>query len=56
MMNTTLLLELSPLIKLRLILMLFLFPAEWGGALLIVELLKDVKLVLRIEKPERRRP
>ena len=53
MMNTAFLLRLSPVAELRLILMLFLFPAEWGAVLFIVGLFMDVKRALRRGKTER---
>jgi len=53
MMNTAFLLRLSPGAELRLILMLFLFPAEWGAALSIVALFLDIKRALSGRKIER---
>jgi len=53
MMNTAFLLRLSPGAELRLILMLFLFPAEWGAALSIVVLFLDIKRALSGRKSER---
>jgi hypothetical protein len=47
------LLRLSPGAELRLILMLFLFPAEWGAALSIVALFLDIKRALSGRKIER---
>jgi hypothetical protein len=53
MINTAFLLRLSPGAELRLILMLFLFPAEWGAALSIVVLFLDIKRALSGRKIER---
>jgi hypothetical protein len=53
MMNTASLLRLLSVTELRLILMLFLFPAEWGAVLSIVALFEDIKRALRRGKTER---
>jgi len=53
MMNTAFLLRLSPVAELRLILMLLLFPAEWGAVLFIVALFMDIKRALSRRKTER---
>ena len=53
MMNAEFFLRLSPVAELRLILMLFLFPAEWGAVLFIVALFTDIKRALSGSKTQR---
>jgi hypothetical protein len=53
MLNAVFLPGLLPVTELRLILMLFLFPAEWGAVLFIVALFMDIKQALMRGKTER---
>ena len=48
-------LRLSPEAELRLVLLLFLFPAIWGAALAVVAFFQDLKGALSKDKAPRRR-